>query len=73
MIVPNKFISFDKSVLSKLHLVLDADFEYISISELFLKTSKYFEDVSEFIFSLDVLYVLGKIEFDRKTGILKKC
>ena len=74
MIVPNKFVSFKQSVLSKLPKVMSSlDKSKISLHDLFKKCRKSFEDVSEFILALDVLFVLGKIEFDRQEEMIRPC
>jgi hypothetical protein len=71
MSFPNKFISFDQSILSKIgHLIID-ETEFIELSELIkLKLGK-FEDIGEFVLALDVLYTLGKIELDEIKGLIK--
>lgn len=68
MITPNKFISFDQSVLAKLPAML-VDEKTISIHDLYTKVSNEFENVDEFMYALDVLYVLNKVnvDFDLKT------
>ncbi|MCM2570565.1 MULTISPECIES: ABC-three component system middle component 7 [Alcaligenaceae] len=68
MITPNKFISFDQSVLAKLPAML-VDEKTISIHDLYTKVSNAFENVDEFMYALDVLYILNKVnvDFDLKT------
>lgn len=68
MITPNKFISFDQSVLAKLPAML-VDEKTIGIHDLYTKVSNVFENVDEFMYALDVLYVLNKVnvDFDLKT------
>jgi len=71
MSFPSKFTDFDHSILSKISYLLDDNAESIELKDLLkLKISK-FEDVSEFMFALDVLYALGKIELDERKGIIK--
>lgn len=71
MIVPNKFIPLDKSILSKLNYLMLEDVEEISISELMQATNRKFTDIGEFIVALDVLFVLGKIELDKDKEIIR--
>lgn len=68
MITPNKFTSFDQSSLSKLSRILEALVVVNGLSELYKEVEKNFEDVSEFIACIDVLYVLGRIELNRDSG-----
>lgn len=71
MITPNKFISFDESTLSKLEIILDIGFDEIEIGRLYKKTYKKFDGVDQFIYALDILYVLGRIEVDFTTRTVK--
>ena len=71
MITPNKFISFDESMLSKLEIILDVGFDEIEIGRLYEETYKKFDGVSQFIYAIDILYVLGRIEVDFATRTVK--
>lgn len=73
MITPSKTISFKDSITFKMLHILDMQFEEISIGELYKKTKGKFLGLDEFIFSLDVLYVLGEIEVDLELGKINKC
>ena len=44
--------------------------EVTDINGLYQKVEAKFEDVSEFIACLDVLYALDRLELNRKTGEL---
>lgn len=68
MSFPSKFTSFDKSILAKLSYLMLDDVDVISLSDLIKLTSSKFDDVSELLLALDVLYVLGKIELDETKG-----
>ncbi len=71
MSFPSKFTSFDKSILAKIsYLILD-DVEVVSLSELIKMKLSKFDDVSELLLALDVLYVLGKIDLDENEGLIK--
>jgi hypothetical protein len=48
-------------------------FEEIPIEELYKNTKKKFVGLDEFIFALDVLYILGEIDVDLELGKIKKC
>ena len=65
MILPNKLISFQDCILSKTVYILeeisDSDF---SVIRLYEQVEIHFEDISEYMLALDVLYVLGKIKYN---------
>ncbi|KVC68245.1 hypothetical protein WI73_17595 [Burkholderia ubonensis] len=63
MITPNKFISFDQSVLAKLP-AMRVDQKTVGIHDLYSAVSNVFESVDEFIYAIDVLYILNKINID---------
>lgn len=73
MITPSKTISFKDSITFKMLYILDMQFEEISIGELYKRNKGKFIGLDEFIFSLDVLYILGKIDVNLELGIIKKC
>jgi hypothetical protein len=70
MIVPSKFIPFSQSILGKLHH-LNLHLGEIAIGELYDIVHAHFDDVSEFIYALDVLFLLHKIEVDYEKGTVK--
>ena len=70
MSFPNKFTSFDKSILAKISILIMDEEESISLSELIETRLDKFEDISEFMLALDILYVLGKIELDETQGMI---
>jgi hypothetical protein len=68
MLLPNKIISFQNSILSKLPPVLNlVRQEGKSSLELFEEAKPYVRDIAEYIEVLDCLYALGKIEYNNKT------
>lgn len=71
MSFPSKFTNFDSSILAKISLLMLDDIETIPLSELIRVRLDKFEDVSEFMLALDVLFVLKKIEFDDSKGIIR--
>lgn len=70
MITPNKFISFDQSILSKLDVLLKLEIKDIEISELYKMTANKFDSIDQFILTIDVLYILNFIEIDFNNRIL---
>lgn len=72
MLLPNKLISYDQSILPKLPIILkELKDSPISVHELYKRVIKKMSGVSEFIDVLDCLYALGKIEFDEKEEVLR--
>lgn len=70
MLGPSKFVPLDKSSLGQAAVLLANLSHDVSLSELFIETHEYFEDIVQFIYALDVLFVLGKIKVDFQTGIV---
>ena len=71
MSFPSKFTNIDKSILAKISLLIIDDVESIELSELIRLRSSKFEDISEFMLALDVLYALGRIEIEENEGIIR--
>lgn len=71
MSFPSKFTTFDRSILAKVSFLVLDDVEATSLSELIDSRLDRFEDISEFMMALDVLFVLGKIELDEDKGVIK--
>ena len=72
MLLPNKLIPYDQSILSKLPIILkELDNHPIPVHELYKRVIKKMSGVNEFIDALDCLYALGKIEFDEKEETLR--
>ena len=71
MSFPSKFTSFDNSILAKISFLILEEIEMISLSDLIHSRLDKFEDVSEFMLALDVLYVLGKIELEEGEGVIR--
>lgn len=70
MSFPNKFTSFDKSILAKISMLIIDGTNSISLSELIEVRLEKFVDISEFMLALDILYLLGKVEFDENQGVI---
>lgn len=67
MLLPNKLISYDQSILPKFPVVLkELKNGPMSVHDLYKRVIKKMSGVSEFIDTLDCLYALGKIEFEKK-------
>lgn len=64
MIVPNKALSLDESVLGRLSWILKAGPDEQHLRDLYRMVSKQFESIDQFLLALDVLYILGRIDID---------
>ncbi|MBA6224735.1 hypothetical protein H4J51_03355 [Colwellia sp. MB02u-18] len=71
MAFPSKFTKFDKSILAKISWLIIDDVEFIKLSELMKLRLSKFEDISEFMLALDVLFALEKIELKESEGQIK--
>lgn len=72
MILPNKLVSFQNSLLPKMVLIIDELYvEPLSVSGLYEKLRKKFEDLDQFILTLDVLYVLEKVRYNEEWEVLE--
>jgi hypothetical protein len=70
MIYPNKIVRFNQSIIGKMLFVMDRlDSEIINIQELYAETAEFFEEINEFIYTLNVLYVLDVIDYDLEKGL----
>ncbi|MGE9552707.1 ABC-three component system middle component 7 [Erwinia amylovora] len=72
MIVPNKSIPLQDSIIYKMLAVLEESFDIIDLIDLYDRLSASFQTLDEFVYSLDVLFILGKIELIEGRRI-KKC
>lgn len=73
MITPSKTIPFKDSIAFKMIYILDERFDEIFLVDLYRKTKGCFSGSDEFIYALDALYVLGKIDMNLKAGKVIKC
>ncbi|WP_100489203.1 ABC-three component system middle component 7 [Sporolactobacillus pectinivorans] len=73
MILPNKLIPFQSSIIAKMTYVLESlNLERkINIEQLFNDLSSKFEDINQFILTLDVLFAIKKIELDPDEKVIK--
>ncbi|MFV8412774.1 MULTISPECIES: ABC-three component system middle component 7 [Vibrio] len=71
MIVPNKIISIDESVVFKAAKLLSKLDDTNDVLDLYSKNKKLFFDIPEYIEALDVLFVLKKIDLDLNNGVIK--
>ena len=72
MILPNKLISFQDCILAKtvyiLEKISDSDFSVIGLYE---QVDTHFDELNVYILAYDVLYVLGKIEYNEELQVIQ--
>lgn len=69
MIVPNKLIKYKESIIYKmLELIKYEERKKIDILDLYYNCKKCYSCIDEFIYSLEVLYILDYIEIDFNRG-----
>jgi hypothetical protein len=70
MLVPTKFTTLEESTIFKMRVILKNKISGEEVSDVLARTSGEFQDVSEFLHALDILYVLGFIDIDSSTGVI---
>lgn len=73
MITPSKSTEFKDSIIYKMTYILDVDFFRKPLIDLYEETKSKFECIDEFIYAIDVLYILGKIKLEMESGVVEKC
>lgn len=68
MITPNKVVALERSALGLTQVVLAEAPNADSLLDLQQRTSKHFESIDQFLLTVDLLFVLGRISVDFNTG-----
>lgn len=73
MILPNKLINFNESILSKLVYILDilSTEKSKPIRDLYIVVKDKFEDINQYIIALDVLFALEKINYNMEIKVIE--
>lgn len=71
MITPNKVLSLDESILSRLGAILRKRETPTDLVSLYRSVSDEFESIDDFIVTLDVLFILDKIDINFRTRTVK--
>lgn len=71
MLVPSKFTRLEESTIFKMRCLLANKKESESVLEAYLRTKDIFYDVSEFLYALDILYVLGLVNIKDDSGLIE--
>lgn len=71
MLVPSKFTRLEESTLFRMTRILRERTEMESVQEIYYRTRDAFRDASEFLHALDALFVLGLLELDEDSGLIR--
>lgn len=71
MKLPNKIVSYDESILSKAVVLLEIlSKKDMNIMDLYSASKKQYKSVSDYIETLDCLYLLNKIVFIEESEMI---
>lgn len=67
MITPNKVLSLDESALGRLAVIMQQSQKSADLVELYRSIADRFESIDQFLFALDILFVLGRLDINLET------
>jgi len=70
MLIPTKFTQLEESTIFKMKCILENKKQHESLEDLYFRTRSNFYDISEFLYALDILFVLSIINFDEVSGVI---
>lgn len=70
MISPNKVVMLKDSALGKAIFILSEGSAPIAVSALYQRVAKNFDSIDQFLLTLDLLFVLERIDIDRGTRMI---
>lgn len=73
MITPNKTIPLKNSIIYKCIYILEVNFESIYLVDLYRDVVGRFDGIDEFLYSIDVLYLLNLVDVDFELGKISRC
>lgn len=73
MITPNKTTPLKNSILYKCIFILEENFETVYLTDLYKNVASKFEGIDEFLYSVDVLFLLDLVSVDFELGKISKC
>lgn len=71
MLVPSKFTRLEESTLFRLPAILRDRKDEESVHDVYVRTRGSFRDASEFLYAMDALFVLGLIDLENESGLIK--
>lgn len=73
MLLPNKVISIQESCVYKASILMASFTKTTSLLDLYQLNKNKFIDISEFIETINLLFITEKINVDLEKGTIKKC
>lgn len=70
MLVPSKFTRLEESTLFKMRKILIGNSQGETVQGVYRRTQGVFQDATEFLHALDVLFVLGMLTIEEETGLI---
>lgn len=70
MITPNKVVALEDSALGLASVILEQGPQPVDLLALYSAVSNEFESIDHFMLTLDVLYVLGRIDVNFQTRMV---
>lgn len=67
MITPNKVLSLDESALGRLAVIMRQSQKATDLVALYHSVADHFESIDQFLFALDILFVVGRIDVNLAT------
>jgi hypothetical protein len=71
MLVPTKFTTLEESTIFKMRTILEHKRDGETIPDLLARTLRDFQDASEFLCAVDILYVIGALDVESSTGVIE--
>lgn len=70
MLVPSKFTRLEESTLFKMRKILIGNSQRETVQGVYRRTLGVFQDATELLHALDVLFVLGVLTIEDETGLI---
>lgn len=71
MLVPSKFTRLEESTIFKMKCILENKKEGESVRDVYHRTKNSFCDASEFLYALDILFVLNLVSISDGSGVIE--
>ncbi|WP_103970560.1 ABC-three component system middle component 7 [Billgrantia desiderata] len=71
MLVPSKFTTLEESTVFKMLVILTGKQAGETVAEALSRTKSDFQDASEFLSALDVLFFLGYLDVQESSGVIE--
>jgi len=71
MLVPSKFTRLEESTLFRMKCIMSGRSNGETVQDVYRRTCNVFNDASEFLHALDILFVLGMVNVDEGSGVIQ--